>query len=232
MDSTSSSLKFTEKVCAAFFPIIAIIECLIYAASGCFGSQKLHHSPNKLRYEYRDLARLANGSRFTVNEVEALYEMFKQLSSSIIDDGLIHKEELQLALFQTPHGENLFLDRIFDLFDEKKNGVIEFEELIHALDVFHPYAPIEDKIDCKGLKQMVIAILKESGIKLSEGPLEQIIDRTFADADADGDGKISKNDWKNFVIRNPSLLKNLTLPSLRDVTAAFPSFVFHTQVED
>ncbi|XP_059286183.1 calcineurin B-like protein 10 [Lycium ferocissimum] len=247
MDSTSSSLKFTEKVCAAFFPIIAIIECLIYAASGCFGSQKLHHSPNKLRYEYRDLARLANGSRFTVNEVEALYEMFKQLSSSIIDDGLIHKEELQLALFQTPHGENLFLDRIFDLFDEKKNGVIEFEELIHALDVFHPYAPIEDKIDYafklydlrqtgfieqEELKQMVIAILKESGIKLSKGPLEQIIDRTLADADADGDGKISKNDWKNFVIRNPSLLKNLTLPSLRDVTAAFPSFVFHTQVED
>ncbi|XP_060216520.1 calcineurin B-like protein 10 [Lycium barbarum] len=91
MGSTSSSLKFTEKVCAAFFPIIAIIECLIYAASGCFGSQKLHHSPKKLRYEYRDLARLANGSRFTVNEVEPLYEMFKQLSSSIIDDGLIHK---------------------------------------------------------------------------------------------------------------------------------------------
>lgn len=34
------------------------------------------------------------------------------LSCSIIDDGLIHKEELQLALFQTPYGENLFLDRV------------------------------------------------------------------------------------------------------------------------
>ncbi|CAA2990911.1 calcineurin B 10 isoform X2, partial [Olea europaea subsp. europaea] len=64
----------------------------------------------------------------TVNEIEALYELFKKLSSSIIDDGLIHK--------------------VFDLFDEKRNDVIEFEEFIHVLNVFHPRAPIEEKIDC------------------------------------------------------------------------------------
>ncbi|KAK3018129.1 hypothetical protein RJ639_004588 [Escallonia herrerae] len=372
----------------------------------------------RCRYGYGELARLANESRFSVNEVEALYELFKKLSSSIIDDGLIHKEELQLALFRTPYGENLFLDRtgrsrgfrfvtfkdeksmnedaieamngqdldgrkitvnqaqscggggvavkvvsaavvvvkeevvvvamlaalgmveestevavtvggygrggrysrgcgycrggcysrgcgtggyrgsgfmavdgvvcVFDLFDEKRNGVIEFEEFVHALNIFHPYASMEEKIhfmfrlydlrqtgfiEREEVKQMVIAILVESDVKLSDELLEAIIDKTFADADADGDGKICKAEWKDFVVRNPTLLKNMTLPYLkyiipvlsayyfvsppslllwkrkengnlvdssfvcvliilRDITTAFPSFVFNTEVED
>ncbi|KAF5774356.1 putative EF-hand domain-containing protein [Helianthus annuus] len=64
-----------------------------------------------------------------MSEVEALYELFKKLSSSIINDGLIHK--------------------IFDLFDLKCNGVLDFGEFLRSLGVFHPNDPVEDKIKCE-----------------------------------------------------------------------------------
>ncbi|KAL4649342.1 hypothetical protein ACB092_01G007700 [Castanea dentata] len=186
--SGSSSLTIGERICAAFIPLIAIFEVLIFTFSDCFEPRQ-----PRLKKCAKEITHLANETIFTMNEVEALYELFKKLSSSIIDDGLIHKEELQLALFQTPSGENLFLDRV---------------------------------------KQMVIAILMESNMTLSDDLLEAIIDKTFADADADKDGRINSEKWKDFVLRNPNLLKNMTLPYLKDLTTVFPSFVFNTKVED
>lgn len=48
--------------------------------------------------------------------------------------------------------------------------------------------------------------------------------QTFADADADRDGKICKEEWKVFVLRNPSLLRNMTLPYLRYVNLSMTPF--------
>jgi len=39
--------------------------------------------------------------------------------------------------------------QIFDLFDVKQRGVIDFGDFVRALNVFHPSISQEDKIDCK-----------------------------------------------------------------------------------
>ncbi|XP_074380660.1 calcineurin B-like protein 4 isoform X1 [Apium graveolens] len=209
---------------------------------GCFSSKTTKYAPG-----YEDPVVLASETSFSVSEVEALLELFKKLSSSIIDDGLIHKEEFQFALFRNRNRKNLFADRIFDLFDAKQNGVIEFGEFVRSLSIFHPVAPVSEKIDFafrlydlrqtgyiekEELKEMVVALLHESDLILSEDYIEIIVNKTYTDADTKGDGRIDKEEWKEFVIKNPSLIKNMTLPYLKDITLAFPSFVLKSEVQD
>ncbi|XP_042022579.1 calcineurin B-like protein 1 isoform X2 [Salvia splendens] len=182
---------------------------------GCFHSKTRKQFPG-----HEDPVLLASQTAFSVSEVEALFELFKSISSSVIDDGLINKEELQLALFKNRKKENLFANRIFDLFDVKQKGVIDFGDFVRLLNVFHPNAPQEDKINLS--------------FKLYDMDGTGYIERqeTFVEADIDQDGKIDKSEWHNFVTRNPSLLKIMTLPYLRDITTTFPSFVFNSEVDE
>ena len=77
-------------------------------------------------------------------------ELYLKLSNELHHDSLIHKDELAWALFKA-HRDNLFVDRVFELFDIKQNNVIEFGEFVRSLSVFHPNAPLEDKARCARL---------------------------------------------------------------------------------
>ncbi|XP_057826033.1 calcineurin B-like protein 4 isoform X2 [Cryptomeria japonica] len=233
----TDSTALCQKALALIAPLIAALDHAFVLLVGCLGSKSVKQPPL-----YEDPVDLASQTVFNVHEVEALYVLFKKLSSSIIDDGLIHKEELQLALFRNSRKESLFSDRIFDLFDIKCNGVIEFGEFVRSLSVFHPNASLDEKIlfafklydlrhtgyiEREEVKQMVIALMSELEMDLSEQVVESIVEKTFSFVDTKGDGKIDLQEWKEFVIQNPPIMKNMTLPYLRR-GGAFINFNVHS----
>ncbi|XP_037493810.1 calcineurin B-like protein 4 isoform X3 [Jatropha curcas] len=166
----------------------------------------------KQRIKHKDPTVLASPTYFTESQVEALYKLFKKLSSSLEDDEFISKEEFQLGLFRNSKKQSLFSDRIFQLFDSKQDGVIEFEEFIRSLSIFHPEAPQAEKVS---FAFQLYDIRQTGFIEHQE---------TFEDADTKRDGKIDLEEWEQFVTRNPSLIKYMTIPYLRDIITAFPSF--------
>ncbi|XP_057968176.1 calcineurin B-like protein 7 [Malania oleifera] len=199
----------------------------------------------KLRYNQK--AALAAQTCFNVKDIEVLYELFRKLSSSIVDDGYISKEEFQIGLFRNSKNQNFFADRIFSLFDTEHDGLIEFREFVQSLSVFHPDAPQTAKVNFAfqlydvrdtgfiehvEVKEMIVAFLNESDVLLPDDIVETIVDKTFKEADLGGDGKIDPEEWKEFVARNPSILKNMTVPYLKDMTTAFPSFVLRPDIQD
>mmetsp|Transcript_33198 Transcript_33198/g.86100 ORF Transcript_33198/g.86100 Transcript_33198/m.86100 type:complete len:213 (+) Transcript_33198:283-921(+) len=210
---------------------------------GCFQS-KPPPAPAKLsepaaKYAVDSVEELAQDTNFTIAELQALQGLFSQVSNSVVQDGLIHKEEFILALFHGTHTGNLFHDRIFDIFDAKKNGVIEFGEFCRGLSVFHPKADTEDKIkfafsiyDSDGsgyiskdeLKDFLFALMREnSELQFSDEELDSVIEQTFHEVDLARDNKIHPEEWQEFCMKNPAVISYMTLPVLRDLVARFPT---------
>ncbi|XP_019238769.1 PREDICTED: calcineurin B-like protein 7 isoform X2 [Nicotiana attenuata] len=193
---------------------------------------------------YEDHVVLAAQTHFSFEDVKTLSELFRKLSCSISNDGFISREEFQLGLFRDSRKQSLFSDR---LFDSNNDGLIDFGEFIRTLSIFHPDASQAEKIavafklydlwqrDFIGreeVKELILALLYESELILTDDIVEAIVDKTFEEADSKGDGKIDIEEWNNFAALNPSLLKNMTIPYLKDITAAFPSFVLNTEKND
>ena len=64
---------------------------------------------------YEDPIVLSRETTFSVSEVEVLYKLFKNISSYVIDSGLIHKEDFQLAPFKNKI-RNLFANMCIPVF--------------------------------------------------------------------------------------------------------------------
>ncbi|KAL2236723.1 UNVERIFIED_CONTAM: Calcineurin B-like protein 7 [Sesamum indicum] len=166
----------------------------------------------------------------TVKEVKTLNELYRKLGSTLVDDGFLNREEFKLGLFRNSKEKSLFADRMFDMFDSKHDGVIDFREFVRSMSIFHPDTPQEEKaifafrlydiwqtgfIEKEEVKEMIVEFLNESNLILSDDIIEDIIDKTFEEADSDKDGMIDIEEWKDLAVRRPTLLRNMTIPYLK-----------------
>ncbi|XP_047965918.1 calcineurin B-like protein 4 [Salvia hispanica] len=150
---------------------------------------------------FEDPSLLASQSRFTPKEVKKLNELFRKLGSTLVDDGFLNRDEFKLGLFQDSKQQSVIADRLFDMFDSKHDGVIDFGEFIRCLSIFHPDTPQEEKavfafhlydIGQTGyiekdepigdkVKEMIVELLHESSLILTDDIIQSIIDKRFVD---------------------------------------------------
>ncbi|KAL0480677.1 serine/threonine-protein phosphatase 2B regulatory subunit [Acrasis kona] len=170
----------------------------------------------------QELKKLVETTHFDIEEIRKLFEQFKGISSSREDDGVIDKQEFQNALGLK---DSLFVDRMFSLFDEDNDGTIDFREFICGLSVFCEKGTIDEKlkfsfriydfdndgcIDKEELFKLLEAIVQNS-LGIPQEQLHSLVDATFAEADTDGDGKISFEEYRVLVTKHPAMIGNMTI---------------------
>jgi Ca2+-binding EF-hand superfamily protein len=149
--------------------------------------------------------------------VEKLYELFKVISSSGDDDGLIDKSEFQSALGLK---RNLFVDRMFELFDANGDQSINFAEFVAGLSTFTTRAKPAEKakfsfkmydfngdelIDKQELGRMLQATIDENNLNISPAQAQQLIDDTFEEANTATPGYITFEEYSAMVSKKPQV---------------------------
>ncbi|KAJ0005207.1 hypothetical protein NQD34_011421, partial [Periophthalmus magnuspinnatus] len=161
-----------------------------------FTSPGFHHPTCKMGNEASYPLEMC--SHFDADEIKRLGKRFKKLD--LDNSGSLSVEEfMSLPELQ----QNPLVQRVIDIFDTDGNGEVDFKEFIEGVSQFSVKGDKEQKLrfafriydmDKDGyisngelfqvLKMMV-------GNNLKDTQLQQIVDKTIINADKDGDGRIS-----------------------------------------
>ncbi|XP_065322584.1 neuronal calcium sensor 1-like isoform X2 [Gordionus sp. m RMFG-2023] len=143
-------------------------------------------------------------------------------------DGKLHKKEFQKMYTQFfPEGNSTqFSEIIFDVFDENKDGYLNFREFILSLSIISR-GTSEEKLDWafsmydlnrdnyitqKEMMSIIMAIYDMLGHGNKERKNSQDkIKILFRDIDTNKDGKISKEEFIKFCRNDPSIMETLSL---------------------
>lgn len=197
------------------------------------------HKASKIALKSKDITRLSEATKFTPDEVKALYAQFVSLKGEDMGSstGLnITAAEFQAALgFRD--GGSVFLQRIFQLFDGNGDGVVNFEEFMHSIAVLTPTAAPEARLEFAfrlydverrgsispaNVKYMLSHSFAENGIAIADPAVDKIVSDTFRQYDTDRDGVLSFAEFKAMCALQPNVMRPLMLNVSEMIAAAGP----------
>lgn len=121
------------------------------------------------------------------------------------------------------------------IFDEDGGGDVDFQEFVSGLSAFSSKGNKEEKlrfafkvydVDRDGYisnGELFIVLKMMVGSNLKDMQLQQIVDKTIMEADQDGDGKISFEEFTRMV-ESTDVSMSMTLGMLQSRLLPFPSF--------
>jgi len=159
-------------------------------------------------------------SNFNASELERLKKRFMKLDSD--GSGSIDREEF----LQIPQiANNPLASRLIAIFDADGGGSVDFQEFVGGLSAFSSRGGREEKLrfafkvydmDRDGFisnGELFLVLKMMVGNNLKDGQLQQIVDKTIMEADKDGDGRLSFEEFVQMV-SNTDIVKQMTLEDL------------------
>jgi len=145
--------------------------------------------------------KLLTETTFTRAELEAMYENYKRVSASQVNDGMIDLSEFKEMMVSggVPSWNSFLIDGLFHMFDADGSGQISFEEFVTILATYHNkkkggsnekhkllfkiYDVDKDgKISKADLTKIMDDCMKSGGIILEEKHLAKLVAATFTRA--------------------------------------------------
>ncbi|KZW03801.1 EF-hand [Exidia glandulosa HHB12029] len=159
-------------------------------------------------------------SNFTQKELDRLKKRFMKLDSDA--SGSIDRDEF----LQIPQiANNPLASRMIAIFDDDGGGTVDFQEFVAGLSAFSGRGGREAKLrfafkvydmDRDGYisnGELFLVLKMMVGNNLKDQALQQIVDKTILEADKDGDGKLSFEEFAQMV-SNTDIIKQMTLEEL------------------